>query len=158
MSIAAVIIFSCGSIMHWKAENFERHDCALPDKLQIEASMDDQIIQISIMNTTKELWQFDINSSSVIFLTSPYPWSSALIDNHAGNPNAPKSALLPGKTSFTLYPMSLIQESDDDFYDVHWRPWPMIKDQIAELKLAFIDPEGIKKICTLSGEFKASSK
>jgi hypothetical protein len=154
--IVMLFLTSCAPTKNWVAESFTKQESRIPGKLAIAASLDNYELLISITNTTRELWQFDV-SSSVIRLPAT-GWSSGLVDNHVGKPNAPLSLMLPGTSNYKLYPASMITETDDEIKDVGWLAWPINEDQIIQIALVFIDPDGESKTCTLEAEFKSLKK
>jgi hypothetical protein len=151
-----LFLTNCASHQKWVAENFTRDECSIPEKLAVTASVDKYVVVISIANTTRELWQFDVNSSAITLPATG--WSSALIDNHVGNPNALRTVLPPGTSTYTVFPRSLMKDTDDELKDCYWRPWPIKEDQIIELVLVFIDQDGQNRICHLKADFNSPKK
>jgi hypothetical protein len=156
--IIILFLTGCASTptQYWVAQSFKKAECSIPEKLAVTASLDKYEILISITNTTRELWLLDVNSSEMRLPS--IGWKSGLVDNHEGNPNVPKTALLPGTSNLKLYPGSMITETDEEMDDVHWRPWPIKEDQNIEIALVFINPDGVSKMCIQEAEFKSYKK
>ena len=146
-AVLAMMLSNCATTTRWVAGNFEQQDCRVPEKLAVTATLDNYMVVVSIFNTTRELWQLDLDLSQIRLPEASF--SSNLVDNHEGNPNAPKTPLLPGKSVIKLYPGSMITETDEELKDVHFKPWPGTGEQPIEIALGFITPDGQNTSCIL---------
>jgi hypothetical protein len=151
-----------GCSILWSSDNrfstqFERLDCSSPPGLKYNAAVWDNRISVLIWNETDTVYKLDL-SSSFLFIREKQ-WSTPLTDTHADRASSTFIAIPYGKYSITLYPKSLIVETDDEWHDVRWALWPCQSKEHSEceveLDLAFVRSDGPSAVCKLKATLLA---
>jgi hypothetical protein len=124
---------------------FDRLDCPTELNLKFNAHVYDNRVKIYFLNESESIYRISIADA---FLYIPdRGWQSGLTDVYGNRPASATIHIPPGKVNAELFPLTLIKETDAEWKDVKWHPWPCLNCQI-QLALP-ITADGKTIVCKL---------
>jgi len=152
-ALLIIILMACSCAFAGNfSTQFERLDCPAELKLKFNAYVYANKVRIFIRNESENIYR--LNIAEAFLYIADRGWQSGLTDVYGNRPPSATIHLPPGKVNVELFPLTLIKETDAEWKDVRWHPWPCMNCSL-QLVLPF-SMEGNTTVCKLQAATQKS--